>query len=170
MDLCDLGPVLQRVTIDPNQSQVLQSITSLQSPISYVHSCDWYQLFVRLGPVDFLFLSMMHVDRSLVPWLCRITFFSRNHTCGVCFWDVRSLGHVRSKITYHLNGNLHFKSANLENWRKMGANLFQLNQGYPFKMPYYPSAFISYSDISWSADDFVPKCWYGFCFKIVGII
>ena len=30
-----LGPVLQRVAIDSNQSQVLQSIESLQSPISY---------------------------------------------------------------------------------------------------------------------------------------
>ena len=34
------GPFLQKVEIDPNQLQVLQSIASLQSPISYVHSSE----------------------------------------------------------------------------------------------------------------------------------
>ena len=55
--------VLQRVTIDP------KSISSLQSPISNVHSCDWYQsqiscnwyqLFVRQGP------GVIHITRNTV--------------------------------------------------------------------------------------------------------
>ena len=79
-----LGRVLQRLTIDPNQSQVLQSIASLQSPISYVHSCDWYQLFVRQGPgqpyvisiVRSLNKTFLTLVQEMPNWILQINIFS----------------------------------------------------------------------------------------------
>ena len=66
----------QRVAIDPNQSLVLQSIASLQSPISYVRTCEnniWLILtHCKTGPWINFFIFYFFF-KSLYFQLSRLT-------------------------------------------------------------------------------------------------